>query len=147
MYVLSGFDGTAVMASVIKFDSTQGNWSHLAPMPEPKFALGACAVGSDIYVFGGMDDGSRPQASVFKFDTVANVWTTVAPMPYNCRFPSVSVLSGLVYIVGTDEDHRDVLRFDPASAAWSTLAPTSNRKQYATSFVIGDCLYVAGGIG
>jgi N-acetylneuraminic acid mutarotase len=56
MYVLGGsVDGARVTDSVLKFDSTQGTWRQVAPMPEPSNALAACAVGSDIFVFGGND--------------------------------------------------------------------------------------------
>jgi hypothetical protein len=57
MYVLGGIVGEDEDAtgSVIKFDSAQGTWSHVAPMPEERYAFAACFVGSDIFVFGGVN--------------------------------------------------------------------------------------------
>jgi N-acetylneuraminic acid mutarotase len=104
------------MVSVVKFDSTQGTWSLLAPMPEARCTFAACAVGSDIYVFGG-SDGLRDWASVFVFDTEADTWSTLAPMPHASSHHSACVLNGLIFIVGAGTNYRGVLRFDPASGA------------------------------
>jgi hypothetical protein len=86
MYVLGGSRGS------YKFDSTQGIWSRAALMSEVRIGCAACAVGSDIFVFGGIDAQNARQASVFKYDTVANEWSTLTPMPQVCRRHSVSVL-------------------------------------------------------
>jgi hypothetical protein len=140
MYVLGGSSNT------FRYDSTQGTWSEVAPMPESRIAHAACAVGSDIYVFGGLDVQNVRQASAFKYDTVADEWSTLAPMPQPCAGHSASVLDGLLYIVGAGVDNEDVLRFDPASGVWSTLAPALYRRCCGGSFVLGGCLYAAGGI-
>jgi N-acetylneuraminic acid mutarotase len=141
MYVVGG---DADEESMFKFDSTYGTWSEVAPMPERRRACAACAVGDDIYVFGGRSD-DEAYASVFKYDTVADEWSTLTPMPCTCAFHSASVLDGMVYIMGFGYMSSEVLRFDPASGVWSTLAPTLNGHVASTSFVLGGCLNVAGG--
>jgi hypothetical protein len=85
------------------------------------------------------------QASVFKFDTEANEWSTLAPMFRACYGHSVSVLDGLVYIVGAGESSYDVRSFDPSTGLSSALAPTSISRWFGASFVLGGCLYMAGG--
>jgi N-acetylneuraminic acid mutarotase len=116
-------------------------------MPEARRLHAACAVGSDIYVFGGRF-GLGGQTSVFKYDTEANAWSTLAPMPIPCAHRSVSVLDGyMIYIVGAGDDGKGVLRFDTASGVWSTLGATSNNKHCSATFVLGGCLYVAGELG
>jgi N-acetylneuraminic acid mutarotase len=81
MYVLggrAGFDHTAQLtANVIKFDSSQGIWSEVAPMPNALHSFAACALGSDIYVFGGSthDNTLGNQRSVFKYDTETDNWS------------------------------------------------------------------------
>jgi N-acetylneuraminic acid mutarotase len=67
MYALGGevgydVDSGFTTASVLKFDSVQGGWSLVAPMPEANFASAASAVGSDIYVNGGMNINCEEQA-------------------------------------------------------------------------------------
>jgi hypothetical protein len=147
IYVLGGHS-VGPIANVLKFDSTQGTWSEVAPMPQARDSLAVCMVGSDIYVpgdFGQDDEIFGDQVSVLKFDTVANVWSTVAPTPVACSSHSVSVLRGLVYVVGAGREGQNVLRFDPANDVWITLAPTLTAKFEGCSFVLDGCLYAVGG--
>jgi N-acetylneuraminic acid mutarotase len=149
IYVLGGFASieSQNLASVIKFDSTQGTWIAVAPMPAPRQCHAACVIGSDIYVFGG-SIRFEDQTSVFKYDTVTDTWSTLEPMPLPCGEHNVSVLGGdQVYVVGAGDDGKGVLHFDTASRMWSTLRDTSNRKHGSPTFVLGGCLYVAGGDG
>jgi N-acetylneuraminic acid mutarotase len=107
MYVLGGVvDIFTATDSVLKFDITRATWNEVAPMPEERRRVAACAIGSDIYVFGGDERNGlyRPRASVFKYDTETNEWSTPAPMPLECAFYSVSVLDDLVSIVGAEDD-------------------------------------------
>jgi hypothetical protein len=141
--VLGGYGniGSPELASVLKFDSAQGTWIAVAPMPEARRCHAACAIGSDIYVFGGRLRFEK-LTSVLKYDTVTNTWSTLAPMPLPCADHRVSVLDGdQVYIVGGGYDGKSVLHFDTASGVWSTLG----EKHGSATFVLGGCLYVAGG--
>jgi N-acetylneuraminic acid mutarotase len=106
----------------------------------------AVAAGTDIYVFGGVDDNGGDEDFVMKYDTVADAWSILAPMPHACSCHRASNYNGLVYIVGTGEDNEEVLRFDPVSAEWSPIAPTIFNRTNCATFVLGGCLYVAGGL-
>jgi hypothetical protein len=114
-------------------------------MPAEKYGVAACAIGIDIYVFGGEDNDSEYSRTVFKFDTEANEWSTLAQMPHGCFECSASVLDGQVYIVGAHYGD-EVLRFNPVSQAWISLASTSTGRQNGVSFVLGGCCYAAGGL-
>jgi N-acetylneuraminic acid mutarotase len=74
MYVLggTGHGRAAAFASVLKFDGTTSTWSDVAPMPDARLGVAACAIGSDIYVFGGRNDLIGAHSSVFLLDTEAN---------------------------------------------------------------------------
>jgi hypothetical protein len=115
-------------------------------MPKARFGAATCAVGSDIYVFGGHISDIQAHSSVFKFDTEANEWSTLAPMPHPCCYHSANLLDGVVSIVGAAATHHRLMRFNPASGAWRTLAPTSTRKLGEAAFVIGGSLYAAGSL-
>jgi kelch-like protein 24/35 len=144
MYVLGGIRGGSSSASVLEFDSTQGTWIAVEPMPEPRHCHAACAIGCDIYVFGGHGG----ETSVFKFSTETNTWSRLVPMPLPCSSHSisVSVLDGdMVHILGAGHDSRGVLRFDTASGVWSTLGLLSETKRSSATFVLGGCLFVVGG--
>jgi N-acetylneuraminic acid mutarotase len=77
MYVMSGYVGYhGDDASVLKFDSMQNVWSEVAPMPESRSAFAACAVGSDIFVFGGYGAIGAEQASVFSDFSLSRFFTS-----------------------------------------------------------------------
>jgi hypothetical protein len=74
MYVLDGLrDGGGIMGNYLKFESTQGTWSAIAPAPQHIYKSAAVAVDTDIYVFGGENEESDDSDSVIKYDTVADV--------------------------------------------------------------------------
>jgi hypothetical protein len=148
IYVLGGIDaGDDPICSVLKFDSTQGTWTHVAPMPIAICSFAACALNGDIYIFGGnsdIDEDGASSSDVFKFDSGSNEWSILTAMPRACRYHSVQVLDGLVYIVGGD-DGSMTLRFDPETSEWRTLAPTLSSRQFGSSFVLNGFFYAAGG--
>jgi hypothetical protein len=152
MYVLGGEcqrnDYAYVTTSVRKHDSAQGIWSEVAPMPEPRCDFAACAVGKDIYVFGGcviQNDYSIIEPSVFKYDTETDEWSMLAPMLEREHGHSANELNGLVYIMGAGYG-SEFMCFDPASGVWSSLARLLHEHYHGASFVLGGCLYAAGGI-
>jgi hypothetical protein len=132
--------------STLKYDCTEGSWSGVTPMPEARVAFAACAVGTDVYVFGGEDGDEEMLDSVFKYDTVANAWTSLSRMPQSCAYHSACALNGLIYVVGVGDIGEEVLCFDPASGDWESRAPTLHNRPYATCFVLGGALYAGGGI-
>jgi hypothetical protein len=141
----------SVSASVLKLKPAESTWIVVAPMPEARSHFAACVVGTDIYVYGGMDEvhGNREeQASVFKYDTKANTWDVLAPMPAAQHGHSVSVIDGLIYMIGGGLYFLDNLRFDPVTGVWSTLSPFAfmmKGRSPAVSFVLGGILYAARG--
>jgi hypothetical protein len=142
MYVFAG-----ITRSTMKYDSSRGTWSDVAPFPEIKMNCSACVVGTDIYVFGGYSLQQVTQASILKYDTNANQWSTLAPMPRALVSSCACVLNGIVYVGGAPDSAYEVLRFDPVSVAWSTIAPTLHARSFGNLFVLGGCLYIAGGAG
>jgi hypothetical protein len=149
MYVLGGLTYGIVRniasASVLKFDSIQGTWSEVAPMPHARFAHAACVSGSDIYVFGGCDANIYQYGSVLKYNTIADAWTTLAPMPSLCMYHDAITLDGQIYIMGMGDNEGEAFLFDPDSGVWSNLAPTLSSKSQGSFFVLDGRVYAAGG--
>jgi N-acetylneuraminic acid mutarotase len=106
-------------------------------MPEVRGAISACAVGNDIYVFGG----EYEQSVYYRYDTIADTWTMLAPMPIVSDHHSASAVGGFIYIVDAGYDGAQVLRFGMALNVWSTMTPTSV-VYHGASFVVGGSLYV-----
>jgi N-acetylneuraminic acid mutarotase len=145
IYVLKGETEEGVTASVLKFNSAEGSWSEVAPMPVLRGGFVSCTYMSCIYVFGGFDERGGIRGSVFKFDTEANVWSRQASIPTGRSFYSSSLVDGLIYIVGAGNSGCEVLRFDPMTRVWITLASTSVSRRSSASFALANYLYAAGG--
>jgi hypothetical protein len=125
-------------ASLLKFDSTQGTWSEMTPMPDACSNLSACAFEGGIYVFSS---GFARRSSVLGYDIVDNAWSRLGPMPGIYPFElSASMMDEMVYLVCANEVHQ----FDPNLGVWSSLAPTLHESP-SVCFVLEDCLYAAGG--
>jgi hypothetical protein len=149
MYVLGGFAEAdadfTLTASVLKFDSVQGIWSAVAPMPAPRYNVAACVVGSYIYVFGGMNNNGDRQRSDVRYNVETDKWSMLAPMPSVAYGHSAVELGGLIYLVGSGVPASRLMRYDPVSGFWNTLGPLIHTCRYDASFVLGGCLYAAGG--
>jgi hypothetical protein len=106
----------------------------------------AVSVGTDIYIFGGTFSAELLLQLVLKYDTVADTWEFVDnDIPVRCHEHSVSLLNGLVYVVGGGSDGKDFLSFDPATLEWVTLPSTVTDMRTCTTFVLDGSLYAAGG--
>jgi hypothetical protein len=155
MYVLGGAEfvgaevGILETRSVLKFDIGTEAWSEVAPMPQALHSFGACVLGNDIYVVGGIENDRTWTAAMHRYSTTANVWTTLAPMPDVKVSHSACVVSGLIYVIGGEvtpkKIDRSVHRFDPVENVWSTMAPTSTSRGFSASFLFERSIYVAGG--
>jgi hypothetical protein len=133
-------------ATMLKFETVEGIWSAVAPLPEPIYEPAVCSVGSNFYVFGGVDSEGGNLASVFKYDTVSGVWMTLAPMPHASYHHCASNVNGIVYILKAGVSGQESLCFDPASMAWSMLAPKTFNGSISI-FTLSGCLHMVGGRG
>jgi hypothetical protein len=83
MYVLSGYDGGTIIASVLKCNNTQGTWSKITPMPTSRSIVASYTVGSDIHVFDGHDGAQRHAMHLF-FNTTQSPMSGAPWRPASC---------------------------------------------------------------
>jgi hypothetical protein len=153
VYVFGGIeidnDDPCTVSSVLKFVSGARTWNEVTPMPEERDNAGACALGSDIYIFGGNDDYETERATTYRFDTQTGEWMILAPMPQAKAGHSVCVLNSLIYVVGGSDSHSKGLTsahcFDPAANSWRTLASMSVAINELGVFVLNESIYAVGG--
>jgi chorismate mutase len=136
--------------SVRKFDSLSQAWSKVAPMPEARDYVGACVLGSHVYVCGGKGlSGQAGTATTYCYNTDTDAWSTLAPMPEPRIGPKACALDGLIYVLGGKSNDNlvssSVHRFDPVAKLWSTVAPMSTARAACGSFVFNGSIHVAGG--
>jgi N-acetylneuraminic acid mutarotase len=153
------------------YDSETEIWSELPPMPTPRGAQAAVAVGNKIYVVGGakipsgMDfpDGLNPGGPIEilgtteMFDTEKNSWTTLKPMTLPRNHHDVADLDGKLYVIGgavrscfpggwsSSVSMNEV--YDIATDTWSTRAPMPTARSGVGAAVVDDKIYVIGGEG
>src|SRR4051812_38820265 len=73
------------------------NWTAPAAAPAPLLDAPTATVGSNLYLFGGVQNGAQA-ANSFKFD--GTTWTPIAPLPQTLEFPSAVTDGTNVYILG-----------------------------------------------
>jgi N-acetylneuraminic acid mutarotase len=153
MYVLGGYEEIAEeeernLSTVLKLDSQLQTWIEVAPMPAKHFAAGVCVVGSDIYIFGGLNYDGEATSTSFRYSTETYTWVTLVPMPKAKCGHSVCVLDGLIYVMGGDDTTGilgSVHRFDPAANSWNAVAPMSVARGAFCAFVLNGSIHVVGG--
>jgi N-acetylneuraminic acid mutarotase len=175
IYVLGGFvpppSGPAAWVpidSAWEYDPGADSWKALAPMPTPRGAAVAAAVGGRIYVIGGAANHpgapvsglqpSRPHralATVEEYDPATNTWRARSPMPTARNHSAVGVVNGKIYVLGgrlgsafiSAASNTDVVEeYDPASDQWGALrAPMPTPRSAVAWGVHRGRIYVAGG--
>ena len=154
LYVLGGREqddegNEDTVRSVLKFDSQMQIWSEVAPMPAARERAGTCVLGSDIYIFGGLDDEDESTPTTYRFSIETNEWATLAAMPEAKYDSSVCVFDSQIFLVGgMNSDYAavsSVHRFDPVANSWSAVAPMSVARSRCGAFVLGGSIYVVGG--
>lgn len=137
-------------ASVACFDTTQGAWTEMTPLPEPRSSHDAIVLADHLYVVGGWNlqgsgDGEwHATAWVADLRQRPLVWQPIPGPGVNRRAAALATFAGKVVLLGgLGEDGMldSVQSFDPAAAKW-TDGPKLPGKAFGTAALgIGDQLY------
>jgi N-acetylneuraminic acid mutarotase len=153
------------------YDTETQSWSALPPMPTPRGALAAVAVGNKIYVVGGaripvgreLPDGLTLGGPVELlgtmevFDTEKNSWTTLKSMTLPRNHHDVAHLDGKLYVIGgavgscfpggwSSKVWMNEV-YDIATDTWSTRAPMATARSGVGVAALDGKVYVIGGEG
>jgi hypothetical protein len=76
---MGGGDGGRGISNTIEvYDTFAKTWTmQMETMPKKLCLHFLCAVGTDIYLFGGTDEKRDPNRSIMRFDTILGTWTTI----------------------------------------------------------------------
>lgn len=146
LYVFGGssepFSGAINSANV--FDPATNLWTSLTPMNTARGGATAQAIGSLIFMAGGMDTNGASLASVESYDPATNTWETTADMTTRRDNPGSFTTNGSLYIFGGRTRNADgttengtlntVEMFDPTTNTWSAKAPMPTGRR---TFVVG----------
>ena len=131
-----------------EYDPALDRWQTVGAMNVPRGASGVAAVGSTIYVAGGLA-ASGSVADFEAFDTAARAWRRLPNMPTARDHLTAQAIGGRVYAISGRS--ADVLavneEFDPAANSWRSRAPIPTPRGGLGSGTIGNRIQVFGGEG
>jgi len=145
------------------FPSTKvqgGCWKDLAPIASgERQEHSSTAVGSNIYIIGGMVHGGLVPVSASGNVEVYNVesgkWSGAAPLPLALHHANVAAVDGKIYILGgitavnsSWQSVPNCYKYDPVANEWKELPPmpAGTGRGSAAVGVSGKSIYLAGGI-
>jgi N-acetylneuraminic acid mutarotase len=140
------------MTTVEKFDASRGRWTEMSPMAVARDSKGgACAIGNNVYVVGGLDLDGDTIITVERYCVSSDTWSSVADTPYAIYEHCVCAIGRCMYVIGgkngEDERLRSVLKYDVDADSWSEVAPMPEARSAHAACVVGDVIYVVGGFG
>jgi outer membrane protein assembly factor BamB len=146
-YLVGGYDGSAMDAEVVA--TTDGrSYRPVAALRVPVRYPALAAVGSKIYVFGGLGANGHPTRAVQLVDPRARTARIVGQLPVALSGAAAGVLGGTVYLAGGRTPRgaaEAIYAFQPQGASFlragSLRVPTAN----AGATVSDGRLWIVGG--
>lgn len=129
---------------------TEPTWSVVSPMPTPRTAAAAAAIGDDIYVVGGQDGFMRTVETVEVLNTKTGEWRTSLPLPEAVYRPAVASAGGQLYVFGglkniSGEPVSSCYAFDPAAGVWRSLAGLPRAFGGSAAVTVNGHIHLFGG--
>lgn len=130
VFVFGGYAGSATARS-FRFDAAARRWEEIAPMPGPRAAAAAVAIGSSIFIVGGAD-GNRLVAPTYEYNVITRQWRSVAAIPTPRDHLAAVAVDGKVCAVGGRRLSMSLNLatfecYDPRADRWERMpdAPTA----------------------
>jgi len=146
-YVVGGYDGSAMAREVIS--TTNGrSYRTVASLPVPVRYPALAALGSRIYVFGGLRASGHPTAAVQIVDTGRGTARVVGHLPVPVAGASAGVLDGTIYLAGGDRGaapRAAIYAFEPRRASFLRAGSLRVAVANAGSTVRDGRLWIVGG--
>jgi len=113
----------------------------------------AVAIGTRIYVAGGLAADGSALATLEIYDVSTDQWTAGPAMPAARHHPGAAALGGKVYITGgydagafPGSPTTTVFEFDPLGARWTARQPMPDERAAHVAVAFGGKMYVFGGV-
>jgi N-acetylneuraminic acid mutarotase len=150
LYAVGGWNGSN-LASTEMFDQATGQWTALAPTPEPRYAgTGLQHIDGRLYLAGGALGYPVFSGSLFIYDIASDSWSSGPPAPSPVGCGGSGVVAGQLYVFSGCSTsfayEGDLFRFDPATGNWVTLPEAPTLHVYPAVAATGTKLYVIGGV-
>ena len=148
VYVVGGYDGAAMDAEVIA--TTDGRtYRPVVALPVPVRSPAVAALGSRIYVFGGLLRNGHPTRAVQLVDPAARTARVVGRLPVPLDGAAAGVLDGTIYLAGgrrtATRPTSAIYAFEPRGSSFLRAGSLRVAVANAGSAVARGRLWLVGG--
>jgi outer membrane protein assembly factor BamB len=146
-YVVGGYSTSGMDREVLATPDGR-RFRPVAALPVPVRYPAVAALGSRIYVFGGLGANGRPVDTVQLIDPQASKAQVVGHLPRALSAAAAGTLDGTIYVAGGATARGPtaaVYAFDPRGARFLRAGSLRVPIAYAGSAVSGGRLWIAGG--
>jgi N-acetylneuraminic acid mutarotase len=151
IYVVGGYNNSAVVADTQVFNPATNAWSTGVPLLAPRADAAAAVVNNVLYFIGGTDSntGSPPQNTVWAYNPKTKTWSTKAAMPTARIFAAAVVVNKIIYVIGgwngvfSGNGLATVESYNPATDTWTEETPLLVGKWAPSASLFGTKRIVA----
>lgn len=131
-----------------EYDPASNRWQVVGRMPTARGASGVAAIGSRIYVAGGLAGGVSV-ATFEVFDAATRQWSRLPDMPTARDHLTAQAANGKFYAIAgrAGREFTANEEYDPSTGLWTTRAPIPTQRGGLGSGTIGGRIQVFGGEG
>jgi hypothetical protein len=131
IYVVGGFNDSAIVADTQVFNPATNVWSTGVPLPTPVTDAAAAVVNNVLYVIGGTDSlgGSPATNTVWAYNPKTKTWSPKAAMPTARESAPAVVVNNIIYVIGgwdgvfSGNGLASVESYNPATDKWTEENP------------------------
>jgi len=154
IYFISGFyvnRGNTVdyrnVDTVKEYNIESKKWSFKTKIPTKRHAAATFALGSQIFVFGGISDCfcNPPSSSIEVFDIKLNKWTNKSNMIQAMAYSGNSCLGEYIYFVNQDLKQK-IAVYNYKSDKWVLQSSKPYDARYFSQITYNNKIYLFGGI-
>jgi hypothetical protein len=149
VYVIGGYDGSAMDREVLATNNGR-TYRAVAALPVPVRYAAVAALGSRIYVFGGLGANGRPVDTVQLVDTATRTAHIVGHLPRPLDGAAAGTLAGTIYVAGGSTGRaptKAIYAFDPRARRFLYAGALRVAVANAGSAVRRGRLWIVGGEG
>lgn len=141
-------------SDIFKFDTLTNEITRVGNLENsPRAFTSCCAVGTDIFIFGGFyynssNDTDNFYNDVFKFDTLTNEVARVGSLPTNMEKTSCCAVGKDCYIFGGYDGRSflsDIVKFDTTTNTSTKVGSLPENRSHSCACSDGTNCYIFGG--
>lgn len=119
-----------------------GGWENenISLLPFDFQRGGACAIDTNIYLFGG----SANTTTAYKYDTVLQTYTKLTDIPYEFYNTNITSVGTDIYLFGGQGNQTIAYKYNTLTDTYTQLATPPVELRYGTVIAIGTDIYITG---